>query len=127
MDLRSPLGRVRGLGSAKDGTSHWWAQRLTALALIPLTVWFVISVIALTGADYYAMVAWAGSPLVAGLLILLIVATFYHGALGLQVVIEDYVHHEMTKLALLLFVKAAALVLALAGVLSVLSLLFTRA
>jgi succinate dehydrogenase / fumarate reductase membrane anchor subunit len=125
--LRSPLGRVRGLGSAKDGTHHWWAQRLTALALIPLTVWFVISVIVLTGGDYTAMVAWAGSPLVAGLLILLIVATFYHGALGLQVVIEDYVHHEMTKLALLLFVKATALVLALAAVLSVLSLLFTRA
>jgi len=125
--LRSPLGRVRGLGSAKDGTHHWWAQRLTALALIPLTVWFVISVIVMTGGDYYAMVAWAGSPLVAGLLILLIVATFYHGALGLQVVIEDYVHHEMTKLALLLFVKATALVLALAAVLSVLSLLFTRA
>ena len=125
--LRSPLGRVRGLGSAKDGTHHWWAQRLTALAQIPLTVWFVISVIVLTGGDYYAMVAWAGSPLVAGLLILLIVATFYHGALGLQVVIEDYVHHEMTKLVLLLFVKATALVLALTAVLSVLSLLFTRA
>jgi succinate dehydrogenase / fumarate reductase, membrane anchor subunit len=127
MSLRSPLGRVRGLGSAKDGTSHWWAQRLTALALIPLTVWFCISVIAMSGAGYATVAAWAGSPLVAGLLILLIVATFYHGALGLQVVIEDYVHHEMTKLALLLVVKAASLVLALAGVLSVLTLLFARA
>ncbi|MGF1594242.1 MAG: succinate dehydrogenase, hydrophobic membrane anchor protein [Kiloniellaceae bacterium] len=125
--LRSPLGRVRGLGSAKDGTAHWWAQRLTALALIPLTVWFCISVIAMSGAGYATVAAWAGSPLVAGLLILLIVATFYHGALGLQVVIEDYVHHEMSKLALLLVVKAASLVLALAGVLSVLTLLFARA
>jgi succinate dehydrogenase / fumarate reductase, membrane anchor subunit len=127
MSLRSPLGRVRGLGSAKDGTSHWWAQRLTALALIPLTVWFCISVIAMSGAGYATVAAWAGSPLVAGLLILLIVATFYHGALGLQVVIEDYVHHEIAKLALLLVVKAASLVLALAGVLSVLTLLFARA
>jgi succinate dehydrogenase / fumarate reductase membrane anchor subunit len=127
MSLRSPLGRVRGLGSAKDGTGHWWAQRLTALALIPLGVWFCASVIAMTGADYAAVAAWAGSPLVAGLLILLLAATFYHAALGLQVVIEDYVHHEMTKLLLVLAVKAIALVLGLAAILSVLILLFARA
>jgi len=127
MSLRSPLGRVRGLGSAKDGTNHWWAQRLTALALIPLTVWFCISVVTMIGADQAAVAAWAGAPLVAGLLILLIVATFYHGALGLQVVIEDYVHSEMPKLALLLVVKAASVVLGLTGVLSVLSLLFAGA
>jgi succinate dehydrogenase / fumarate reductase membrane anchor subunit len=127
MSLRSPLARVRGLGSAKDGTAHWWAQRLTALALIPLTLWFCISVIAMSGADYATVAAWAGSPLVGGLLILLLGATFYHGALGLQVVIEDYLHHEMTKLVLLLLVKAASLVLALTGILSVLLLLFSRA
>ena len=127
MSLRSPLARVRGLGSAKDGTAHWWAQRLTALALIPLTLWFCISVIAMSGADYATVAAWAGSPLVGGLLILLLGATFYHGALGLQVVIEDYVHHEMTKLVLLLLVKAASLVLALTGILSVFMLLFSRA
>jgi len=127
MSLRSPLARVRGLGSAKDGTAHWWAQRLTALALIPLTLWFCISVIAMSGADYATVAAWAGSPLVGGLLILLLGATFYHGALGLQVVIEDYLHHEMAKLVLLLLVKAASLVLALTGILSVLLLLFSRA
>jgi succinate dehydrogenase / fumarate reductase membrane anchor subunit len=127
MSLRSPLARVRGLGSAKDGTAHWWAQRLTALALIPLALWFCISVIAMSGADYATVAAWAGSPLVGGLLILLLGATFYHGALGLQVVIEDYLHHEMTKLVLLLLVKAASLVLALTGILSVLMLLFSRA
>jgi succinate dehydrogenase / fumarate reductase membrane anchor subunit len=126
MSLRSPLGRVRGLGSAKDGTGHWWAQRLTALALIPLTLWFCIAVIAMTGADHATVAAWAGSPLVAGLLLLLLVATFYHAALGLQVIIEDYVHHEMTKLVLVLAVKAASLVLALVGILSVLLLLFAR-
>ena len=127
MSMRSPLGRVRGLGSAKDGTGHWWAQRLTALALIPLTIWFCVSVIAMTGADYPAVVAWIASPVVAGLLVLLIAAVFYHAVLGLQVVIEDYVHREMTKLALLLTVKALAIVLSLSGILSVLTLLFTRA
>ena len=124
MSLRSPLGRVRGLGSAKDGTGHWWAQRLSAIALIPLTLWFCASVIALSGADYTAVAAWAGSPVVAGLLILLIAATFYHAYLGLQVVIEDYVHRELVKIAGLLLVKAAAIVLALTGILSVLLLLF---
>ncbi len=127
MSMRSPLARVRGLGSAKDGTSHWWAQRLTALALVPLTLWFCISVIAMAGADHATVVAWIASPLVAGLLILLIVATFYHATLGLQVVIEDYVHSEMTKIGLLLAVKALAIVLTLAAVLSVLTLLFTGA
>lgn len=127
MSLRSPLGRVRGLGSAKDGTGHWWAQRLTALALIPLGLWFCAAVIAMTGADYATVAAWAGSPLVAGLLILLLGATFYHAALGLQVVIEDYVHHEMVKLLLILAVKAILSALALAAILSVLLLLFARA
>jgi len=101
-------------------------DRLTALALIPLGLWFCAAVIAMTGADYSAVAAWASSPLVAGLLILLLVATFYHAALGLQVVIEDYVHHEMTKLLLVLAVKAACLLLALTAVLSVLILLFAR-
>jgi succinate dehydrogenase / fumarate reductase membrane anchor subunit len=126
-NLRSPLGRVRGLGSAKDGTGHWWAQRLTALALVPLTIWFVGAVVSLIGADHAAVAAWIASPVVAGLLILLIVATFYHAALGLQVVIEDYVHGEGAKIALLLFVKALTIVLSLSAVLSVLTLLFTRA
>jgi succinate dehydrogenase / fumarate reductase membrane anchor subunit len=127
MSLRSPLGRVRGLGSAKDGTTHWWAQRLTALALIPLTVWFCGAVVSMTGADYPAVAAWIASPVVAGLLVLLIATTFYHAALGLQVVIEDYVHGEMPKIVLVLIVKALAIVLALSGILSVLTLLFTRA
>ncbi len=124
MSRRSALGRVRGLGSAKEGVGHWWAQRLTALALVPLTIWFAASVAALTGASHPEMVAWAGSPLVAGLLILLIVATFYHNYLGLQVVIEDYVHHEGWKLGLLLLIQGASILLALTGVLSVLILLF---
>ncbi|WP_422364726.1 succinate dehydrogenase, hydrophobic membrane anchor protein [Pelagibius sp.] len=127
MSLRSPLGKVRGLGSAKDGTGHWWAQRLSALALIPLTLWFCVALVSLSGADHAAVAAWAGSPVVAGLLILLIAATFYHAYLGVQVVIEDYVHHEGLKIAGLLLVKGASVVLALTGILSVLLLLFERA
>ncbi len=123
MSLRSPLGRVRGLGSAKEGVDHWWAQRLTALALIPLAVWFVIALLGVTGADYATVRAWVGSPVVAGLLILLIVATFYHAYLGLQVVIEDYVHSEAWKLFALLAVRGASWLLAVLGVVSVLVLL----
>jgi len=124
MSLRSPLGRVRGLGAAKEGVAHWWAQRLTAIALVPLCLWFVVSVAAMTGADHATVRAWVASPLVASLLVLLIAATFHHAYLGLQVVIEDYVHHEGAKLASLLAIKAAAILLAVIGVLSVLRLLF---
>jgi len=124
MSLQSHLARVRGLGSAKSGTAHWWSQRLTAIALVPLIVWFVASLIGMAGADYYTVHAWIGSPVVAGLLIFLVVATFYHAYLGLQVVIEDYVHNEACKIAGLLLVKATCLVLAMTGVLSVLSILF---
>lgn len=118
--LRSDLGRVRGLGSAKEGVAHWWVQRITALALIPLVVWFVASIIGLSGASHAAMVDWVASPVPAILLILLIAATFHHAQLGLQVVIEDYVHGEGAKLALLLFVKGAAIVLAVAAAFAVL-------
>jgi succinate dehydrogenase / fumarate reductase membrane anchor subunit len=123
VSLRSPLARVRGLGATGEGTSHWWAQRLTALALVPLTLWFAAALATLAGADHAAVSAWAGSPVVAGLLVLLVVTTFYHSYLGLQVVIEDYVGHEVAKLIALLLVKGGCLVLGLVGVLSVLLLL----
>ncbi len=123
MSLRSPLGRVRGLGSAKEGVNHFWAQRMTALALIPLCVWFVISLLVITGADHATVKAWVSSPVVAGLLILLIAATFYHAFLGLQVVIEDYIHGEGLKLFTLVTVKGASWLLASIGVVSVLVLL----
>ncbi|MGE0154668.1 MAG: succinate dehydrogenase, hydrophobic membrane anchor protein [Reyranellaceae bacterium] len=115
-DLRSPLARVRGLGSAKEGTHHWWAQRLTALALIPLTIWFVVSLIAHTGADHAAAAAWVGSLWPAALLILTVVLTFHHGQLGLQVVIEDYVHNEALKIAGILAVKGLALLLSVVAI-----------
>ncbi len=124
MNRRSALGRARGLGSAKDGVHHWWAERLSALALIPLTVWFVASVVSMAGADYYAMRDWLGNPVIAGLLILVVVTTFYHGALAMQVVIEDYVHNEPVKWFAVLAVKAASVLLGLSGVLAVLVVLF---
>jgi len=92
--MRSDLGRVRGMGSAKEGVHHWWMQRLTAIALIPLIMWFVASVAGLAGAGHAETVAWLSQPLVAIAVILLVVATLYHAALGIQVVVEDYIHHE---------------------------------
>ena len=122
MSLRSSLGQIRGLGSARSGTHHWWHQRLTALALIPLSVWFIASVVGLTGAEHTRVAGWLGSSVTATLMILLMAATFYHLKLGLQVVIEDYVHAEWLKLTAVIVVTFACLVLGLATVLAVLSL-----
>ena len=122
--MQSPVGRVLGLGSAKEGVEHWWRQRTTALALVPLTIWFVIWVIAMAGADRAAMVAWMHNPLSAVLMIVLIVATFYHAALGLQVVIEDYVHGEGLRLATLIVMRALCVLFVVRGVLAVLTLAF---
>lgn len=124
MSLRSPLGRVRGLGSAKSGTEHFWAQRVTAVALVPLTLWFVYSVMSLVGADYAMAVAWLASPVNAVLMLVLIAATFHHMQLGLQVVIEDYVHTEGVKIASLVLMKGASLLLAVAAAFAVLKVAF---
>ena len=122
MNMRSPLSRARGLGSAKSGTDHWWLQRLTALALIPLVIWFVVSMIIVTGADHAAAVAFISSPINAVLLILLIVATFNHGQLGLQVVIEDYIHTRWLEVGLIIAVKGAAIFLGVASVYAVIAI-----
>ncbi|GIK97418.1 MAG: succinate dehydrogenase, hydrophobic membrane anchor protein [Alphaproteobacteria bacterium] len=125
-DFRSVSARVRGLGSAKEGVQHWWLQRLSALALIPLSLWLVASLVAQLGADHAVVLAWIGEPVTVALLLLTIFATFYHAQLGLQVVIEDYVHREGAKIAAILLVKAASLVLGLAGVLAVLFIAFGK-
>jgi succinate dehydrogenase / fumarate reductase membrane anchor subunit len=121
--MRTMLGRVRGLGSAKSGFAHWWAQRMTALALVPLLLWFVISIISLVGADHAAVAAWAGHPVSAVLLIALIIAVFHHAQLGLTVVIEDYVHEEVAKIVALAAVRGFAFLAGLIGVVSVLKLM----
>lgn len=122
--LRSPLGRVMGLGSAKEGVAHWWAQRLTAVALIPLTLGFAAALIALTGADRATVVGWLHAPLPAIVTVLMLIAMFYHMALGVQVVIEDYVHTEWSKITLLVVNKFVCYVLAAIGIFAVLRIAF---
>ena len=123
-DFRSPLSRARGLGSAKDGLQHWWMQRLTAVALVPLAIWFVIAALGMLGADRAAMVAWMHNPMSPVFAILLIVTVVYHLALGLQVVIEDYIHGEAWKLGLTIVMRLWCIVLVGRGVLAVLTLAF---
>ena len=126
-DTRSPIARVRGLGSAKEGVQHWWAQRLTAVALVPLSIWWVAGMVAHTGAGHAEAAAWIARPINATLTIITLAMVFHHGQLGLQVVIEDYVHNKGAKIALLIAVKLLALLLALAGSLAVLRLMLGAA
>ena len=122
MSLRTDLGRVRGLGSAKEGAAHWWAQRVTAVALIPLSLWLVGALASLAGAEVGAVRAWIANPIVAITLVLLIGVTFHHMQLGMQVVIEDYVHTEWAKISGIVLVKFGAVVLAAAGIFAVLKI-----
>jgi succinate dehydrogenase / fumarate reductase membrane anchor subunit len=122
--MRSQLGRAQGLGAAKNGLAHWWAQRVTAIALLPLSLYFVASVLMLAGADRAQMAAYMGEPWNAVLFLCLIAALFYHLSLGLQVVIEDYVHKEGMRMGSVLVVKFGAIFCALACAVSVLKLAF---
>ena len=123
-DLRTPLSRARGLGSAKEGVHHFWAQRITAVALIPLVAWFAISLIMMSGADHAVVRAWIGSPAVMVLLVLTIVIGLHHGQLGLQVVIEDYVHNDGMKLALIVLMRFIAVFFGLAAIVAILRIGF---
>jgi succinate dehydrogenase / fumarate reductase membrane anchor subunit len=123
-DLRTPLARARGLGSAKQGVHHWWAQRLTAVALIPLVVWFAVSLVMLSGADYGVVRAWIGSPLVMVLLALTIAVGLHHAQLGMQVVIEDYVHADGVKLTLIVLLRFVAVFFGLAAIVAILRIGF---
>jgi succinate dehydrogenase / fumarate reductase, membrane anchor subunit len=119
MELRSSLGRVRGLGSAGEGVGHWWAQRVTAIALVPLSLWFVVSMISLLGADYAEYQAWIGQFGMALLMILTVLVLFYHAHLGMRVVIEDYVAGERARVVTLLLVEFVLATLAASCVLAV--------
>jgi len=121
--MRSPLGRVRGLGSAKEGVESWWLERVTAVALVPLTLWFAAWFISLSHSDYTTFIAWLKAPLAALLMVLLLIALFVHLALGLQQVIEDYVHSG-AKIPALIAARFACLSLGIAGILATLRIVF---
>jgi len=120
MSLRTPLGHVRGLGSAKEGTHHWWAQRLTAIALIPLCIWFIYSLASMTGMEHSVVIEWIDSPIVTVLLILFIFSLFYHAQLGIQVVIEDYIEGEVLKISSIILNKFVMLFAGLVSIVAVL-------
>ena len=120
MSLRSPLGRVLGLGSAKDGTEHWWAQRLTAVGLVLLGGWFGYALVRLDSLTYLDVVRFIGQPLNAVLLSLLCLTLSYHSHLGVQVVIEDYVHTPGVKVVSLVFSRFAHVFIAIAAVYAIL-------
>lgn len=123
--MRSPISRALGLGSTKAGTQQWWRERASALALVPLTLWFAASVIAHTGSNYLAFIAWLRTPFVALLMVLLVAGMFYHMGLGLQVEIEDYVHSALKTVALLAM-RFGCCGLAVAGILAILQIAFRR-
>jgi succinate dehydrogenase / fumarate reductase, membrane anchor subunit len=124
VSLRSPLGQVLGLGSARGGSAHWYAQRVTAVALVVLGLWFLAALASLDGAGYAAVVAWLRSPVSSVLATLFVAVAAYHANLGLQVVVEDYVASHGTRVAVLVAIKFALVVAALVGVLAVLRIAF---
>lgn len=121
--FRTPLHRVRGLGAAGGAADHWWVQRLTAVALVPLSLIFVAYALSLVGAGHATVVETLGRPVPATLTLLLIVALFWHLKLGAQVIVEDYVHHEGLKFASIIVLTFACIALGLACALAVLRLL----
>ncbi len=124
MNLRTPLSKVKGLGAAKEGAGHWWNQRLTAIALIPLLLWFSFSIALLAVADYATLTAWIASPLSTVLMVLSITIGFYHGYLGLQIIIEDYISHRAWRTVMLICIALLFLLFATLGIVSVLKISF---
>ncbi|MFK4824745.1 succinate dehydrogenase, hydrophobic membrane anchor protein [Paenochrobactrum sp. BZR 588] len=123
-DMRTPLGKVRGLGSAKEGTGHFWAQRMSAVALVPLVLFFVGLVASLHGADYETVKAALGHPVIAIVMALFIVTGAYHMRLGMQVVVEDYIHSEGLKILLVMLNTFFSFVIGFAGIFAILKLSF---
>ena len=121
MSSITPLGRARGLGAARGGVGHWKLQRLTAMSNAVLVLWFVFSAMALAGASYEEVRAWLASPVTATLMILLVLSVFQHAPLGLQVIIEDYVHHPGARIAALVLVRLVVAGLAVACIVAILT------
>jgi len=122
MNLTAPLSRVLGLGSAKQGLHHWWLQRLTAIALVPLLLWLVCGLAQVAGGGYAEARTWVQSPGVALLLLLLAVAMFWHTKLGLQVIIEDYVHLKWLRVTSLIVLNFAIITFLVATLFAILKI-----
>ncbi len=122
MNLSTPLAKARGLGSARSGTHHWIAQRLTSVALIPLSIWFVFSLVCITKLNYQTAIEWIQSPLSAVFLLLFIIAMFHHAQLGMQVVIEDYIDCKVIKITGLILLKLVSFFAGLAAATAVLKI-----
>ena len=123
-DMKTPLAKVHGLGSAKDGTHHWWMQRVTAVANIPLVIFMVVSFVGNAGKGHAEWVAWMQQPLVSVLVILFVANFCYHMRLGLQVIVEDYVHDSGTRVATMLSITFACVLIAALSIFSVLRIAF---
>ncbi len=124
MSLRSPLGRVLGSGSAKDGTGHWWAERLTSVGLVPLTLWFLFSLLLLPSLDFAVIRAWMAVPMSGLLSVLLVAVLTYHAYLGTTVVVEDYVHAHGPKLLLMVSLRFLYVLCAGASIFAILRIAF---
>ena len=124
MGTGTQLGRVRGLGTAKSGTGHWWQQRVTAIANLVLMAWFIVSLVRLPNLEYQTVVAWLQQPIAAIPLLLLIASVFYHFRLGVQVMLEDYIHHEGNKVLAMMLLNFYVVALAFTAVFSVLKIAF---
>jgi succinate dehydrogenase / fumarate reductase, membrane anchor subunit len=124
MSLRSPLGRVLGLGSAKDGTTHWWAQRVSSIALVPLTVWFVFSVWALPALDYATVKAWLSIPTTGFFAVLLVAVSTHHAYQGTTEVVEDYVHSAGMKVLFLMLLRFLYVLVGGASIFAILRVTF---
>jgi succinate dehydrogenase / fumarate reductase membrane anchor subunit len=120
MSLRSPLSRVLGLGTAKEGVHHWWSQRVGSVALAVLSLWFLISLLVLGQLDFDSIAVWMASPVNSTLLILLLITMVHHSLLGVQVVVEDYVPNKGARILTMMVLKAVHIVIGLVGVLSIL-------
>ena len=123
-NFRTPLSKVKGLGSAKEGTDHFWKQRLSAIAMVPLVLWLAFSIAALPSMDYIAIREWLSQPFSAIVMILLLIAGFIHARLGLQVIIEDYVSSHAPRTIAIIAITFISAALCVTGVFSVMRIAF---